>query len=129
MTSQFSELRVLVVDDSRSMRRIVRQFLENNGVTKIAEAGNGQVALELVQFQPLDMIVSDLNMPVMDGMEFLKNVKKDPEFQTIPFIMLTVEAVQKTMNQALKVGADAYIVKPITESLFIQELKKVLDGD
>ncbi len=125
MTSQLSELRVLVVDDSRSMRRIVRQFLGNNGITKIAEAGNGQVAMELVQFQPLDMIVSDLNMPVMDGMEFLKNVKADPEFQTIPFIMLTVEAVQKTMNQALEIGADAYIVKPIDKDKLIEEIKQI----
>ncbi len=127
MTNQLSALRFLVVDDSRSMRRIVRRFLQNNGVTKIAEAGNGQSALELVQFQPLDMIISDLNMPVMDGMEFLENVKMDPEFQDVHFIMLTVEAVQKTMNQALEIGADAYIVKPVAEELFIRELKNVLN--
>lgn len=128
MTQQFSDLRFLVIDDSRSMRRIVRKFLENSGVTRIAEADNGQSALEIIRFQPLDMIISDLNMPVMSGMELLEILKAEPELENICFIMLTVEAIQKTMNQALKMGADAYIVKPVTEKLFIEQLKQVLWG-
>ena len=129
MTVPLSELRVLVVDDSRSMRRIVRRFLENNGVRKIAEAEHGRSAMDLVQFQPLDLIVSDLNMPVMNGMELLIAVRADPSLHGIPFIILTVEAIQATMNQALKEGVDAYIVKPVTEHLFIQEVKRVLNLD
>ncbi|MEH0019498.1 MAG: response regulator [Desulfobacter sp.] len=128
MTQQFSDLRFLVIDDSRSMRRIVRKFLENSGVTRIAEADNGQSALEIIRFQTLDMIISDLNMPVMSGMELLEILKAEPELENICFIMLTVEAIQKTMNQALKMGADAYIVKPVTEKLFIEQLKQVLWG-
>ena len=127
MTDQFAALRFLIVDDSGSMRRIVRQFLQNKGVTRIAEAENGQSALELARFQPLDIIISDLNMPVMDGMEFLKRVKADPGCRDIHFIMLTVEAVQKTMNQALALGADAYIVKPVTEEQFVREVKRVVN--
>ena len=129
MSTQISELRVLVVDDSRSMRRIMRRFLENSGVRKIAEAEHGRAAMERIEFQPLDLIISDLNMPVMDGMALLTAVRSDPSYQDIPFVMLTVEAVQKTMNQALAKGADAYIVKPVTEHLLIQEVKRVLGLD
>lgn len=127
--TELSDLRTLVVDDSTSMRRIVRRFLENHGVRKIAEAENGRDALELIQFQPLDLIVSDLNMPVMNGMDLLTAVRSDASFKAVPFIILTVEAVQKTMNQALAIGADAYIVKPVTENLFIQEVVRVLSQD
>ncbi len=127
MSWEPENLRVLIVDDSRAMRRIVRKYLERNGVTRIAEAGNGQSALDLARFQPLDLIVSDLNMPVMGGMELLKILKKDPDLKKICFIILTVEAIQKTMNLAMEMGADSYIVKPITETLFMKEIKRVLD--
>jgi two-component system chemotaxis response regulator CheY len=110
------------------MRRIIRSYLEKNRVTRIAEAGNGRAAMDLVKFQPLDLIVSDLNMPVMNGMELLEALKADPVFQKICFIMLTVEAIQKTMNQALVLGADSYIVKPVTEIVFIREIKAALAG-
>ena len=129
MTGRLSDLRVLVVDDSRSMRRIVRRFLENNGVKTIAEARHGRSAMEEIQSETPDLIISDLNMPVMNGMELLTAVRSEHAFHAIPFIMLTVEAIQKTMNQALERGVDAYIVKPVTEALFIQEIKKVLDPD
>ncbi|WDP90269.1 MAG: response regulator [Desulfobacter sp.] len=123
-----NKLRVLVVDDSISMRRIIRGFLERNGVTRIAEAGNGQAALELIRFQALDLIISDLNMPVMNGMELLETLNGDQEFRAIPFVILTVEANQKTMNLALETGADSYIVKPVSEAPFIKEIQRVLTG-
>ncbi|HCY84099.1 MAG TPA: response regulator [Desulfobacteraceae bacterium] len=129
MRVSLSDLRVLVVDDSSSMRRIVRRFLENGGVKHILEAGHGRSAMEEIKRHPPDLIISDLNMPVMNGMELLTEIRLAPGLRTIPFIILTVEAVQKTMNQALEKGVDAYIVKPVTEKLFIQEVKRVMDPD
>jgi len=128
MTVGFEDLRVLIVDDSRSMRRIIRGFLERSGVSRIAEAENGQEALDLVRFQTLDLIVSDLNMPVMTGMELLKTLKSDRKLHGICFVVLTVEAVQKTMNRAMGMGADSYVVKPVTEGVFIKEVKRALTG-
>ena len=83
-------------------------------------------AMDLVRFQDLDLIVSDLNMPVMTGLELLEKVKSDPELNGICFVILTVEGIQKTMNRALNLGADSYIVKPVTEDLFIAEIKRTL---
>lgn len=126
MSNRFEDLRVLIVDDSRSMRRIIRKYFENNGVSRIAEAENGRAALDLVRFQDLDLIVSDLNMPVMTGLELLKELKLDSELHGICFVILTVEANQSTMNRALSLGAESYIIKPVTEDLFIQEVKRSL---
>lgn len=120
------DMAILIVDDSTSMRRIVRKFLENAGFARLIEAKDGKDALKMVKKQKIDLIVSDLNMPNMDGMEFLRIVKADEKFKEIPFVMLTVEAIQKTMNTALSMGIDSYIVKPITEKLFVNELKRVI---
>ncbi len=129
MSHGFEDLRVLIVDDSRSMRRIIRKYFENSGVSRIAEAENGRAALDLLRFQDLDLIVSDLNMPVMTGLELLKELKQDSELHGICFVILTVEANQRTMNRALALGADAYIIKPVTEDLFIQEIRQYLSSE
>ena len=117
---------ILIVDDSRSMRRIVMRFLENNGFYNITEAPDGIEALEVVRTTAVDLIVSDLNMPRMDGLEFLKILKNDAKTRHIPFIMLTVEAIQKTMNKAVSLGVDSYIVKPVSEPVFIDEMIRVI---
>ena len=120
------DMRILLVDDSRSMRRIIRAFLARRGWDNVLEAGNGQEALEILDRAGADLIVSDLHMPVMDGMAFLAAVKEHPGFRQIPFVMLTVEAIQKTMNKALAMGVDSYVVKPVKEATFIAELERVL---
>ncbi len=122
-------MKILIVDDSQSMRRIVRKFLSNNGFDNLVEANHGKKALEILQNNSVDLIISDLNMPVMDGLEMLQIVKLDDRTKDIPFIMLTVEAIQKTMNRALALNVDSYIVKPISETLFINEMTRVLKSD
>ncbi len=122
------DLAILIVDDSLSMRRIVRKFLENAGFNNLIDANDGRDALKVVQEQTVELIISDLNMPNMDGMQFLEAVKADPLLKNIPFVMLTVEAIQKTMNTALAMDIDSYIVKPITENLFVSELKRVIQS-
>jgi len=121
-------LKILLVDDSLSMRRIVVKFLANNGITHVLEAGDGAEALEAIASTRVDLIVSDLNMPIMDGMAFLERIKANPHTRDIRFVMLTVEAIQKTMNKALSLGVDSYIVKPVTEKIFMEELIRVV-GD
>lgn len=120
------EIKILIVDDSSAMRRIVTKFLNNKGFSNLIEAVDGLAALEVVQNQTVDLIVSDLNMPNMNGLEFLKIIKEDSRTRLIPFIMLTVEAIQKTMNKALGMGVDSYIVKPVTEKIFMDELIRVM---
>ncbi len=119
-------MKILIVDDSRTMRRIVIKFLNNNGFENLVEAAHGKDALEILQDAPIDLIISDLNMPVMDGLEMLEIIKQDDRTKDIPFIMLTVEAIQKTMNKALALNVDSYIVKPVSESLFINEMLRVI---
>jgi len=117
---------ILIVDDSASMRRVIKKFLINNEFSCFFEAGHGEQALKIVQTESVDLIISDLNMPVMDGLTFLEKIKADPVHKNIPFIMLTVEAIQKTMNKAMALNVDSYIVKPITEKVFIREMHRVI---
>ncbi|NOX35115.1 MAG: response regulator [Deltaproteobacteria bacterium] len=120
------DMQILIVDDSISMRRIVNKFLTNNGFHNLIEADNGEKALNIVKKNPIDLIISDLNMPRMDGLEFLKILKNDNCTKDIRFIMLTVEAIQKTMNRAIALNVDSYIVKPITEKMFMDEMLRVV---
>ncbi len=120
------EMGILIVDDSASMRRVIKKFLLNNKFSRLFEAGNGKDALDIIQAQSIDLIISDLNMPVMDGLALLEQVKKNPDTADIPFIMLTVEAIQKTMNTAISMNVDSYIVKPVEENVFIDELIRVI---
>lgn len=120
------EMGILIVDDSASMRRVIKKFLLNNKFSRLFEAGNGKEALDIIQAQSVDLIISDLNMPAMDGLALLEQVKKNPDTADIPFIILTVEAIQKTMNTAISMNVDSYIVKPVEENVFIDELIRVI---
>jgi len=122
-------IQILIVDDSYSMLRIIKKFFENNGFHHILEATNGIEALEIIQNEnAIHLIVSDLNMPRMNGFELLKTVKKKTRTRNIPFVILTVEAIQRTMNMAIAMGVDSYIVKPVTEKLFMDEIFRVIQS-
>ena len=122
-------IQILIVDNSYSMRRIINRFFEKKGFHHMLEAGNGIEALEMIQTgNAVQLIVSDLNMPRMNGFELLKIVKKDSRIKDIPFVILTVEAIQTTMIKALDMGADSYIVKPVSEKMFMDEIFRVLRG-
>lgn len=122
-------IQILIVDDSLSMRRILRNFLKNNGFHNLMEARNGVKALDIIEKEPIDLIISDLNMPNMNGLQLLQTVKADKTTKSIPFIMLTVEAIQKTMNKAISLKVDSYIVKPVTEKIFINEMLHVIKAE
>ncbi len=108
-------MRMLLVDDSVTMRRIQKTQINGLGITDIIEAGDGQEALgKLKSNMPIDMVLLDWNMPVMDGMAFLKTVRADAAFKDVKVIMCTSESEKSKVVEALKSGANNYIVKPFT---------------
>lgn len=110
------KLKVLIVDDSSVMRKIVERALRQAGLelTEVLEASNGAEALAQVEKGGLDMILSDINMPVMDGLEFLKNLAGVEAAKGVPVIMITTEGSEARVVEALSNGAKGYLRKPFT---------------
>jgi two-component system chemotaxis response regulator CheY len=115
-------IRVLVVDDFATMRKVVRNMLRQLGVENVNEAENGDEAFRMVKAGNFGLIVSDWNMPVMTGLEFLKEVRADESTKSIPFLMVTAEALKENIIQAIQAGASNYIVKPFTPQVFEEKL-------
>ena len=107
-------MKILVVDDFATMRKIVKNVLKQIHLENTLEAENGKKALELLNKEEVDLIISDWIMPEMTGIEFLKACKADPKFKTIPFIMITAEAQRDNVLEAIQAGVDNYIAKPFT---------------
>lgn len=118
-------MKVLVVDDSKTMRRIHKRMLTKLGVTDIREAGNGLEALASFKADPPDLILLDWNMPQMDGITFLKTVRKRPAH--IRVIMVTSEAEKSRILNAVRFGANDYMVKPFTEEGYLEKVKGYLE--
>jgi len=119
-------LKVLVVDDQLSMRQVTRMTLEKIGVRMIQEAENGQVALEKAVAQPLDLIISDFNMPEMDGLGLLRAVRGHPAVRKLPFILITGRGDRELVVTAAKAGVNNYLVKPFNEAVLRQKLEEVI---
>ncbi len=116
-------MKLLLVDDSNTMRRIQKTQLENLGVKDIIEAENGAVALEkLADNMPVDLILLDWNMPVMDGITFLKNVRSNNAYKDVKVVMCTSESEKPRVIEALKAGANNYVVKPFTPDALKEKL-------
>ena len=119
-------MKVLVVDDFATMRRIVKNILTQLGFTNIVEADDGSTAIELLKADnSVDMVISDWNMPKMTGLELLKAVRSDPELANMPFIMVTAEAQQENIIQAVKAKVSQYIVKPFTAETLGEKIDKI----
>ncbi|MFP4416967.1 MAG: response regulator [Fibrobacterota bacterium] len=112
-------MKILLVDDSATMRRIQKTQLGNLGISDIVEAGDGEQGLkQLEDSMPVDVVFLDWNMPVMDGITMLKKVRANQAFKDVKVIMCTSESEKSKVVEALKAGANNYIVKPFTpESL------------
>lgn len=108
--------KVLIVDDSNTMRKIVARSLRQAGFEfeKLLEAADGQAALEVLAGESVDIVLSDINMPVMDGIEFLRQKNADEQIKGIPVVMITTEAGTDVLNEALSLGAVGTIKKPFT---------------
>jgi two-component system chemotaxis response regulator CheY len=111
-----SEMRVLIVDDSSVMRKIVERSLRQAGLNPITvfEAGSGVEGLEVLSKQPVQLILSDINMPSMDGLEFLRQIRAQNLAEGVPVVMITTESSEEHVKQAILAGAQGYIRKPFT---------------
>jgi two-component system, chemotaxis family, chemotaxis protein CheY len=109
-------LTVLIVDDSSVMRKIVERALRQAGLdlTRVIEAGSGREALAVLAQERVQLIVSDINMPVMDGLEFLRQAQSQSLARGAPVVMITTESGEEHVREALKAGAQGYIRKPFT---------------
>ncbi len=116
-------MRMLLVDDSATMRRIQKTQLEGLGVDYIVEAGDGEEALSVLQENmPIDVILLDWNMPVMDGMTFLKKVRTDAAYAGVKIVMCTSESEKSKVVEAMKEGVTNYVIKPFTQEVLKDKL-------
>ena len=116
---------ILIVDDFATMRRILRNVLKQIGLTSIKEADDGKSALKELKKKKFDLVLCDWNMPEMSGIELLKAIRADDELKDIPFVMVTAESQRDNILEAVKAGANNYIVKPFTADTIGEKLKKV----
>jgi two-component system chemotaxis response regulator CheY len=121
---------VLVVDDSLPMRSVIKKTIKASGfkVGKLFEASNGREALDLLREEWLDLVLIDYNMPDMNGLELISEMKKDELLKSIPVIMTTVEGSQQRVKEFLEKGAADYIKKPFTPEEIRDKLYKVMGG-
>lgn len=121
--------RVLIVDDSSVMRKIVERSLRQAGleIVQVLEASNGAEALVVAQNNALDLILSDINMPTMDGLEFVRRLRNVENAKNVPVIMITTEAGESAVVQALSNGARGYIRKPFTPEQIKERIAPLLD--
>jgi len=122
--------RVLIVDDSSVMRKIVGRSLRQAGleILEVLEASNGSEALSLIKENSLDLILSDINMPLMDGLEFVRQLRRIESAKHIPVIMITTEAGEAHVVEALSLGASGYIRKPFTPEQIKERVISLLGG-
>jgi two-component system, chemotaxis family, chemotaxis protein CheY len=125
-----SDIRALIIDDSSVMRKIVERSLRQAGInlTQVLEAGNGAEALGVLQESKVDLILCDINMPVMDGLEFVKALAGVENGKGVPVVMITTEGSESHVVQALSAGARGYIRKPFTPDQVKEHVIPVLAG-
>jgi two-component system chemotaxis response regulator CheY len=121
-----TDLRFLVVDDFSTMRRIIRGLLKEMGCNNVDEAEDGAVALNMLRAQRHDFVVSDINMPNMNGFELLKAIKADAALKHVPVLMVTAEARKEDIVLAAQTGAAGYIVKPFTKATLEEKVLKIV---
>jgi len=119
-------LKVLVVDDFATMRKIEKNILSQLGIKNVDEADDGSTALPKIQQNKYDVILMDWNMPQMSGLELLKAVRSDPNTKNVPIVMVTAEALKDNIVAAAQAGVNDYVVKPFTAAVLEDKLKKVL---
>lgn len=122
-----TDLRFLVVDDFSTMRRIVRNLLKELGYSNAEEAEDGQEALAMLRGKPFDFVISDINMPNMNGLELLAAIRADPALKALPVLMVTAEARKEDIILAAQTGASGYIVKPFTKATLDEKLARILE--
>ncbi len=118
-------MKILVVDDMSTMRRITKNFLKQLGFNNVEEAENGQEALNKLRADAYGFVVSDWNMPVMMGIDMLKAIRADEKLKAIPVLMVTAEAQKENIVEAAKAGVNNYVVKPFTAEVLQEKINKI----
>lgn len=121
------KMKFLVVDDFSTMRRIVRNLLKELGFTNVDEAEDGAVALQKLNSTAFDFVVTDWNMPNMDGLTLLQTIRQTPHLRHLPVLMITAEAKKENIIAAAQAGASGYIVKPFTAATMAEKLEKIFE--
>ena len=121
------KMKFLVFDDFSTMRRIVRNLLKELGFTNVDEAEDGAVALQKLNSAPFDFVVTDWNMPNMDGLTLLQTIRQTPHLRHLPVLMVTAEAKKENIIAAAQAGASGYIVKPFTAATMSEKLEKIFE--
>jgi two-component system chemotaxis response regulator CheY len=125
--SATTEMKFLIVDDFSTMRRIVRNLLKEIGYQNADEAEDGAVALGKLKAGAFDFVVSDLNMPNMNGFELLRSIRADEGLKGLPVLLVTAEAKKEDIITAAQIGASGYIVKPFTKATLEEKLNKIIE--
>lgn len=121
------KIKILVVDDFSTMRRIVKNLLRQLGYEHIDEAEDGEQAFSKLQNGDYGFVVSDWNMPNMDGLELLKKVRSDPDLKELPILMVTAEAEKEKVITAIQAGVNNYVVKPFTGEILKEKMDKIFE--
>ncbi|MCP4414847.1 MAG: chemotaxis protein CheY [Gammaproteobacteria bacterium] len=120
-------MKILIVDDFSTMRRIIKNLLRDLGFTNTSEADDGLTALPMLQQGNFDFLVTDWNMPGMEGIELLKKVREDENLKTLPVLLVTAEAKKEQIVEAAQAGVNGYIVKPFTSGTLKEKIDKIFE--
>ncbi|GHB62288.1 response regulator [Psychrosphaera saromensis] len=120
-------MKILVVDDFSTMRRIIKNLLRDLGFTNVQEADDGSTALPMLQNGHFDFVVTDWNMPGMQGIDLLREIRKDDNLKHMPVMMVTAEAKKEQIVAAAQAGVNGYIVKPFTAATLKGKLEKIFE--
>ena len=120
-------MKILIVDDFSTMRRIIKNLLRDLGFTNTAEADDGNTALPMLQSGNFDFLVTDWNMPGMNGIELLRAVRADERLKLLPVLMVTAEAKRDQIIEAAQAGVNGYVVKPFTAQALKEKIEKVFE--
>ena len=121
------DMKILVVDDFSTMRRIIKNLLRDLGFNNIEEADDGNTALPLLKKGNFDFLITDWNMPVMQGIDLLKAIRADQELAGLPVMMVTAESKKDQIVEAAKAGVNGYIVKPFTAQTLKEKIEKIFE--
>ncbi len=121
-------IKFLVVDDFSTMRRIVKNLLQELGYQDIQEADDGKTAWPMLKNGNFDFLITDWNMPLMPGLELLKAIRADERLKSLPVLMVTAEAKREQIVEAAQAGVSGYVVKPFTADILKQKLEKILQS-
>lgn len=123
-----ADLKILAVDDSPTMRRIIVNTLKRAGFEDVVEACDGKDALAKLKVETVNFVITDWNMPEMDGLTLVSNIRSDEKLKELPILMITTRSVKDDIVEALKAGVNNYIVKPFTPDTLKSKINEILGG-